>query len=222
MNRFIKHIIPLAAILLASLCTACGNSGNSTVIVGPPPPPPAGTLSNASLKGQYAFLMTGTELCGGLSSFFTRAGSFTADGNGHITGGLEDVNVCTGFFTLQFTNSTYSITADGRGRLSLTNNTGTTNYSITLSSAIQGVIGQIDVNSTASGSFERQNTAAFSDAAINGGYVFDVAGINVSLNPESIIGRFNADGGRGINSGLFDSNEAGTASNQQLFPTGAF
>jgi hypothetical protein len=219
MNRFIKHIIPLAAILLASLCTACGNS---TVIVGPPPPPPPGTFSNASLKGQYAFLMTGTELCGGLSSFFTRAGSFTADGNGHITGGLEDVNVCTGVFTLQFTNSTYSITADGRGSLSLTNNTGTTNYSITLSSAIQGVIGQTDVNSTASGSFQRQITAAFSDAAINGGYVFDVAGINVSLNPESIIGRFNADGGSGINSGLFDSNEAGTASNQQLFPTGAF
>lgn len=174
------------------------------------------------MKGQYAFLMTGTELCGGLSSFFTRAGSFTADGNGHITGGLEDVNVCTGVFTLQFTNSTYSITADGRGSLSLTNNTGTTNYSITLSSAIQGVIGQTDVNSTASGSFERQNTAAFSDAAINGGYVFDVAGINVRLNPESIIGRFNTDGGSGINSGLFDSNEAGTASDQQLFPTGAF
>jgi hypothetical protein len=219
MNRYIKRLAPLAAILLASLCAACGSS---TAIVGPPPPPPTGNFSNASLKGQYAFLMAGTELCGGLSTPFTRAGSFTADGNGHITGGLEDVNVCTGVFTLQFTNSAYSITADGRGTLHLTNNTGTTNYSITLSSAIQGVIAQTDVNSTASGSFQRQNTAAFSNPAIANGYVFDFSGIDASKNPESVIGRFNADGAGGISAGLFDANVAGTASNQQLFPTGAF
>ena len=219
MNRSIMRLVPLAAILLASLTSACNNGGT---IVGPPPPPPTGTFSNGSLKGQYAFLMAGTELCGGLSSAFTRAGSFTADGNGRITGGLEDVNVCTGVFTLQFTNSTYSITADGRGTLHLTNSTGTTNYSITLSSAIQGLIAQTDVNVTASGSFERQNTAAFSNPAIANGYVFDFTGINDRLNPESVIGRFTADGAGGINTGLFDSNEAGTASNQQLFPTGAF
>src|SRR4029077_14095050 len=176
---------------------ACGNGG--TTIVGPPPPPPTGNFSNANLKGQYAFLMVGTEPCPGFSSFFTRAGSFTADGSGHISGGLEDINVCTGVFTLQFTNSGYSITADGRGTLGLTNTTGTTNYSIALSSATEGVIAQTDVNSTASGSFQRQNTAAFPDPAIAGGYVFDFAGINSRLNPESVIGRFNADGGRGIN-----------------------
>src|SRR5712664_3314566 len=170
--------------------------------------------------------MSGTELCSGsglpMPSFFTRAGSFTADGSGHITGGLEDINVCAGVFTLPFTNSTYSIAADGRGTLSLTNSTGTTNYSITLSSAIQGLIAQTDVNSTATGSFQRQNAAAFSNPAIANGYVFDFAGINARKNPQSIIGRFTADGMGGINTGLFDSDEAGIASNQQLFPTGAF
>ena len=220
MSTSTKRLVLFVAILLASLTAACSNGG--TVVVGPPPPPPIGNFSNASLKGQYAFLMSGMELCSGLSSFFTRAGSFTADGSGHITGGLEDVNVCAGVFTVQFTNSTYSIGADGRGTLSLTNSTGTTNYSITLSSATQGFIAQTDVNSTASGSFQMQNAAAFSDSAIAGGYVFDFAGVSVTLNPESVIGRFNADGGRGINSGLFDSNEAGTPSGQQLFPTGAF
>lgn len=220
MSTSIKRWILLAAILLASFTAACGNGG--TAIVGPPPPPPTGNFSNANLKGQYAFLMSGMEICSGLSSFFTRAGSFSADGSGHISGGLEDVNVCAGVFTLQFTDSTYSITADGRGTLSLTNTTGTTNYSITLSSATQGIIAQTDVNSTASGSFERQNAAAFSDSAIAGGYVFDFAGISAALNPESVVGRFNADGGGGISSGLFDSNEAGALSGQQLFPTGAF
>jgi hypothetical protein len=216
----INRGVLLVAILLASLVAACNNGG--TFFVGPPPPPPTGNFSSASLKGQYAFLMTGTELCSGFSSLFTRAGSFTADGNGHITGGLEDVNVCTGVFNLQFINSTYSITADGRGILNLTNNTGTTIYSITLSSPTQGLIVQTDINSTASGSFQRQNTSAFSNPAIAGGYVFDVAGISATSNPESIIGRFNADGVGGINSGLFDSNEAGTLSGQQLFPVGAF
>jgi hypothetical protein len=209
----------LVAVLLASLTAACGNGG--TIVIAPLPPP-TGNFSNASLKGQYSFLMSGTELCSGSSSFFTRAGSFAADGSGHITGGLEDINVCTGVFTLQFTNSRYSITTDGRGTLSLTNSTGTTNYSITLSSATQGVIVQTDLNSTASGSFQRQNAAAFSNPAIAGGYVFDFAGISATFNPESIIGRFNADGGGGISSGLFDSNEAGNPSGQQLFPIGAF
>src|SRR5258708_14295745 len=117
MNGSIKRFLPLAAVLLASLCAACSGG---TAVVGPPPPPPAGTFSNASLKGQYAFLMSGTELCGGLSTPFTRAGSFTADGNGHITGGLEDVDVFTGGFTLQFTNNTDSLPADGRRTLCLT------------------------------------------------------------------------------------------------------
>jgi hypothetical protein len=219
MNCTSKRLILFAAILLGSVTAACNSS---TAIFGPPPPPPLGNFSNASLKGQYALSMSGTELCGQFSTFFARAGTFTADGTGHITGGLEDVNTCAGVRTLQFTNSMYSIAADGRGTLSLTNSTGTTNYSITLTSAIQGLIAQTDVNSTASGSFQRQNAAAFSNPAIANGYVFDFAGISATGNPESVIGRFSADGGGGINTGVFDSNEAGTLSGQQLFPRGAF
>ena len=217
MSTSIKRWVLLTAIVLASLTAACG--GSRTPVGGPPP---TGNFSNANLKGQYAFLMSGTELCSMSPSFFTRAGSFTADGSGHITGGLEDVNVCSGVFTLPYTNSTYSIAADGRGTLSLTNSTGTTNYSITLSSATAGVIAETDVNLTASGSFQRQNVAAFSDLAIIGGYVFDFAGITATPNPESVIGRFDAVGGGVITSGLFDSNVAGTPSGQQSFPAGAF
>jgi hypothetical protein len=79
--------------------------------------------------------MTGTELCSGQGSFFGRAGTFTADGNGNITAGLEDVNACTGVETIPFTDGTYSID----------------NYSITLSSATAGSIVQTDVDVTASG-----------------------------------------------------------------------
>ncbi len=206
----------LAAIVLASLAAACSGGGNIVVI---PPPPPQGNFSNASLNGRFAFSMTGTEVCGLSSSFFGRIGSFTADGNGHITGGVEDVNTCTGGETLQFTNSTYSIQADGRGILDLTNVTGTTHYSITLSTTSAGYIIQTDVNSTAGGSFQKQNPAAFSITQIANGYVFDFSGVsaNVPPQPESIIGRFTADGAGGISSGQFDKNQGGTPTGPFLF-----
>jgi hypothetical protein len=219
MNRPVKRLLSFTAALFAFVSAGCGNGGNT--VVGPPPPPPTGNFSNSSLKGQYAFSMSGTELCAGQGSLFARAGSFTADGSGHITGGVEDVNVCTGVFTLQFTSSTYSISADGRGTLDLTNSTGTTSYRLTLTSPNQGFLAQTDGNATASGSLQRQNPAAFSNPAIANGYVFDVFGASSASNPESIIGRFDADGNGGINTGLFDSNEAGTLSGQQLFPAGA-
>jgi len=222
MNGPVKRLLSFATALFAVVSAGCG--GGNTV-VGPPPPPATGNFSNASLKGQYAFSMSGTELCGpkpGISTFFARAGSFTADGSGHITGGVEDVNVCTRVSTLQFTSSTYSISANGRGTLNLTNSTGTTSYSLTLTSPIQGFVAQTDSNATASGSLQRQNPAAFSNPAIANGYVFDVFGASSISNPESIIGRFDADGAGNINLGLYDSNEAGMLSGQQLFPAGAF
>jgi len=169
--------------------------------------------------------MSGSETCAGSSSYFTRVGSILADGKGNISSGLEDINVCTGVGTLRFSGGKYSIGADGRGTLKLTNSTGTTNYSIALSSTAAGSIADSEADATASGSFHRQNAAAFSNAAISGGYVFDFNGVDVSgtvVNPGSYIGRFDADGTGAIFNGLFDSNIAGNLSGQQLFPEGAF
>ena len=61
-------------ILAASIAAACGGGGSTT----PPPPPPVGKFSNASLKGQYAYSMSGEDLNG---AFIARVGSFSADGN---------------------------------------------------------------------------------------------------------------------------------------------
>jgi hypothetical protein len=168
--------------------------------------------------------MTGTEDCSGQGSFFTRVGSFTADGAGRITDGLEDVNVCTGLDTQDFTGGSYQIGDDGRGSLSLINSSGTTTYSIALATGTQGTIIQTDPGATATGTFQRQTTSAFSTNALQGGFVFNVKGVDVSgstVNPISIIGRFDANGG-GVTNGLFDSNVAGVASGQQVLPAGAF
>src|SRR5205814_5202712 len=100
MNARLRCAALLASIFLMLFAVACGGGGGGNN-GGPPPPPPK--FSNASLSGQYAFSMSGTELCNGQGSFFTRVGTFTADGHGHITNGLEDVNLCTDIETLQFT-----------------------------------------------------------------------------------------------------------------------
>jgi len=197
---------------------------------GNPPPPPPAKFSNATLSGKYAFSMSGTEDCGTggtvSPSTFGRIGSFTADGKGKITIGVEDINSCSGAEIIDFTGGSYAIDADGRGSMSLINSSGTTTYSIVLSTASQGNIVQTDATGTASGDFQRQTASAFSTAAIAGGYVFDFKGVDVdatamTTSSASIIGRFDANGG-GITNGLFDSNIAGVLSGQQVFPAGAF
>jgi hypothetical protein len=219
MNTRPKQLFGFVALTFVFFAAGCGGGSGST------PPSPTAKFSDASLSGQYAFSMAGNEVCAGTSSYFARAGSFTADGKGNITAGLEDVNVCPGVATLRFTGGKYSIGSDGRGSLKLTNSTGTTNYSIALSSSTAGAIAQTDAGATASGSFQRQNRAAFLNTAIAGGYVFDLNGVDVSgtaVNPASSIGRFDADGAGAIFNGLFDSNIGGSPSGQQLFPAGAF
>ena len=78
-----KPLFFAAVTILAGTLVACGGGGSSVA-----PPPPAGGFTNASLTGQYAFSMSGVDLNG---AYIARVGSFTADGKGTITGGLEDL-----------------------------------------------------------------------------------------------------------------------------------
>src|SRR5260370_33466213 len=98
-----------------------GWGGSGTNITAPPP---TGNFSNASLNGQYAFSMSGVDLNTG--AFVARVGSFAADGQGHITTGLEDVlDLGSGSAAspVTFSNWTYQIQANGRGLVVL-NGTG--------------------------------------------------------------------------------------------------
>lgn len=202
------------AMFVAAFAGACSGGGS-----GPTPPPPTGGFSNADLNGQYAFLMSGTDING----FFGRVGVFVADGNGHITGGIEDVNNAAGEQTLVFTNNTYSIGADGRGEINLTNATGTLIFSVTLLSPDQGYIVQTDLNATTSGTFNRQTTSAFTTTAINGSYVFDTTGIAPDINnnffADSIVGQLVANNGT-FTGGVVDENFSAVSSGPQAVTNG--
>ena len=211
-----KALILPAVASLALLAVSCGGSGSSVTT---PPPPPAGNFSNASLKGTYAFSMSGTDASVNVGAFLSRVGSFVADGNGNITAGMEDVSDGGTLNTVQFTGGTYSIQANGKGTLTLNTLTGGLGLTIALNSASKGVMIQTDLNATSSGSFILQSTNAFSATAITGPYVFDVSGVDVNGSPVSVVGQIVTTGG-GISGGIFDSDDGGTLLAAQTFGSG--
>ena len=200
-------------ILTASIAAACGGGYSST----PPPPPPVGKFSNASLKGQYAYSMSGEDLNG---NFIARVGSFFADGNGNITQGLEDVNTATVVTQVAFTAGNYAIQPNGRGTLTLTNAASSLQLSITLISPNKGFMVQTDLNATSSGNFTAQTSTAFTLAGVKGNYVFDFSGVNGSGAPTSIIGQVKTDGAGNVTGGTADVS-SGTTGNSGAQPVPA-
>ena len=202
-----KRLSLSIALLFAVFQAACSGGGNGTL----PPPPPVG-FSNSSLSGQYAFTMVGNDPLGNV---IARVGVFVADGSGHITGGIEDVDVGAGDETIAFNSgTTYSISSDGRGTINLANSTTGSNpliFSVTLVSATQGLIVQTDGNATTSGTFALQNTNAFTLASLSNSYVFDFAGISPDQSqnflPDSLVGQFTLNNGA-LQGGVLDENFA--------------
>jgi hypothetical protein len=207
----LKRLLLAAAIAVALFSTACG--GGSTVA----PPPPVGGFTISSLKGQYTFSMSGLD--GQVGNRISRVGSFIADGNGNITGALEDVySGASGTHrTVTFTTGNYTIQANGYGTLTLLQSTGSgLGLSIVLQSPAQGLMIQNDLNATSSGTFNRASAttpATFSASQINGNYVFDfsgessvITGTQVSTAPASVVGQLRANGSN-ITGGTIDIND---------------
>jgi hypothetical protein len=202
-----KRSLLLCASLAALWASACSGGGTSIT-----PPPPPGPFSKASLNGQYAFSMTGSEIASsGLttSNLFTRVGSFTADGQGNIKAGVEDINLATGASRFVFTGGSYSVNGDGTGALSLIDSSGTVTFSITLTSSTNGymIAMPTDGLSTASGSFIKQDPTTFLVSGISGNYAFDFSGLDPQGLAESIVGQFFADSAGHFSTGFADDND---------------
>jgi hypothetical protein len=210
-----KRTFLLGAIALAGYLAACGGGGTTIT-----PPPPTGNFSNASLNGQYAFSMSGVDLNSG--AFLARVGSFAADGQGHITTGLEDVlDLGSGSTAslVTFSNGTYQIQANGRGLIVLNvTGGGSLQLSASLQSSSRGYLVQTDGLASTSGNLELQTPLQFSANAISGKYVFNFSGISFAgTTPSliSLIGQFGADGNGNVTGGTADVNDGAFA------PTGA-
>jgi len=183
-----------------------------------------GTGHNAVLNGSYAFLLKG----GGSGIGYNAAvGSFTADGNGNITGGLEDINRTTGVSTNLTLTGSYSVGADNRGCLTLTNsNGGTATYRIALGTISGGAATQGSIvffNDTAGngtraeGFLKQQNLTNITSSSFNGTYAIGLDGVDGSGGRIAIAGYITSNGVGGITSITEDVNDTGSVTN---IPTG--
>jgi hypothetical protein len=158
------------------------------------------TYSKFSLQGSYAFLLRGSDPSG----LLLRAGSFTADGNGNITAGIEDIN--NGINLVQtavpFTG-TYTVGGDGRGSVMFTdgfiaNTAGdTSTFSVVIVSAGQAQMEELDTFASGSGEADLQDATSFQTSAFSGEYTFDFSGVDAASKPISTVGELFADGAGG-------------------------
>ena len=169
---------------------------------------------NPRLKGRYAFAFKGFDANGGVAA----AGSFSADGLGRMTNGVQDVSRFTGVNTSLSFTGTYVLGTDNRGTFTLTNSLGSTNYSFTLDSSGDGHFIELGTNgSSGSGILKLQDQTSFSTAAIAGDYAFGFAGlvfVPMSASyPFSEVGRFHADGAGNLSNGVMDAAAPGSTMN---------
>jgi hypothetical protein len=166
------------------------------------------TLVPVTLSGQYAFSFSGTNVNG---SFFI-AGSFTSDGAGTITGGIEDINSATGFtkgLTIE-SSSTYTIGGDGRGVISIKNSAGNTQtLAFVIETGNHAQIIWFDNAANGSGTIDKQDPSAFSANALKGNYAFAFDGVDGSGFTLSWVGTVNLASGS-VSSGQSDLNDSGT------------
>lgn len=182
------------------------------------------TFSDASLQGPFAFGYAG----GAGANFISVAGSFVADGQGTIIGGVEDIhNFSTGVSVqVPIQSGNYLVSPDGRTRMSL-NNGGQagSNLQFTLISTQHALVIRFDQNAVASGTIDQQNLDALtnSNSVLQGPYVIGVAGEDASQNTMGVAGTFTASG---TTPGMilsprstFDINDGGTVTTPTSVPS---
>lgn len=170
--------------------------------------------SAGSLKGPFSFSYTGNDQTG----FLTAAGSFSADGAGHIVTGVQDTDsFSTGASLATPISGTYTVATDGRGTISLKSGPGqgTINtMQFVLNTNQHGLITRFDAGFTGSGTLDQQNLDALSNApsVVNGPYVFRVGGADAAFKPMGIVGRFTSGGAGTIpnTATVVDVNDNGT------------
>jgi hypothetical protein len=165
-------------------------------------------FSDASLLGPFAFSYAGNNSAG----FFAVAGRFSSNGQGAITGGVEDIN-SFGTHVASATqiqqNSTYKVGPDGRSTAIIQTDQGTETLQFVLTSSSHALLIRFDGNMTGSGTIDQQNLNDLSSASvISGPYAFLAAGGDSTFNPMAVAGRFSADGsGNAQQPAILDEND---------------
>jgi hypothetical protein len=175
---------------------------------------PNATFDVTALNGNFAFLLAGSAPGGPIAT----AGSFLADGNGHLTSGVLDENVNgaptagLAFLPSGTSAGTYTVASNGRGTATFA----TTGRTYTLvfylgpvGSSTTAVFQETDSGIASDGLFTLQQSAPFTLASIQGNYAIETSGISGSSSQVST-GQLGADGAGTVTSGNIDVHTGGT------------
>lgn len=198
----LRKLVLSSGLISVMFCWACG-SGTNVFNQG------GGNFSNASLKGQYAYQLTGVDIA--TLATFREAGVFTADGNGHITAGTDDFAQGTSL-TSGSSTGTYTINNDGTGVAAISISDGRVlGLAVTLvnSSKVYLMVTQTSDFANGAGIAEKQDVAAFG-AAPSGTFTFRTHNLSTAQGSSATIGVFTVSGGTA--SGSEDVNRAGVLS----------
>ena len=198
----------LSCLISLMFSLACG-SGTNLFNQG------SGNFSNASLKGQYAYQLTGVDT----AANFREAGVFTADGNGNITGGTDDFSEGT-TITSGSSTGAYTISNDGTGVLAISISDGRAlQLAVTLvnSSKVYLMVTQTFDFANGAGIAKKQDPATFA-APPSGTFTFRNHNVSTAQGSSATVGVFTVSGG--TVSGSEDVNRAGVLSSPTF--TGSF
>jgi hypothetical protein len=238
--------------------TAGGNIGSISptgLYTAPPSPPPGNTVtitaedtttsttatatatilfSNASLSGPFTFSYTGNDNSG----FTAVAGSFQADGQGHIVTGVEDIDsFSTGVAKQVPFTGTYTVGPDGRTSVNVNVGSGSgagqgtaQTWQLAMANFQHGALTRFDAGNTGSGTVDQQNLNGLTTAltTLSGPYVFKAAGADAEFFPQGMAGKFSANGAGSITGGspILDvnnsSNPAGGVSKEDRSLAGTY
>ncbi len=188
---------------------------------------PCGSGNESLLNGQYAMLVKGFDNGKGTGETGPQpvliGATLYTDGKGGIVAGDLDMNSSsTHGIRESGVTGTYQIGPDQRGCMTLTSQSGTQNYLISVSGVSSGVASTVHlVDSDTTGPFTsgialHQDTTAFSTNNINGNYVFEMSSPQGTASPdggrEAMAGVITlANGTDGLNGtvsgGTFDLND---------------
>jgi hypothetical protein len=177
--------------------------------------------NNSQLKGQYAFLLSGFD---GQGHPLAAAGSFTADGNGNITGGSLDENgtgiVASSNSNVVITGGTYSVGPDERGKVVLTTGAGTATFVVAMDSMVSNVAsaGYMTEFDTSGNSLTGVVSLQTLPATLTGGYAFGEQGFAVNSSATAVTHRAAA-GEMQFSGGTFSSAEFLSSAAPSAAPT---
>lgn len=165
----------------------CGGSSASSTTGAVTPP--------TALNGQYAFVLSGFD---SNANPMGMAGSFKADGLGHITAGEVDVNDNGVVSSSSALSGTYTFDTGGLGIIGtiiLSNSVGSIThplafgFSLQASGAFGDIMGLDTNNFIVAGTMQQQSSSVFSLSGLAGDYIVTLDGRNAA-NPTSALGRF--------------------------------